>query len=321
METKKGLTGSALKIIAIIAMTCDHIAFTLVDTKLEALGVDISDYFTPFNDFSAAPVLCILSPLLHIIGRITFPIMLFTLIEGATYTKNWGKYFIRMIIFALVSEIPYNLAFDRKLSVTSGMFNLEGQNAIVTLLFCLLAIWLIKKIMGASEIKKWLRYISFLGPFIFGGFTGYFYLKRYARYIEGLDVDYRFAICIGGLIFAVYIFMARKWDKDRLQRTNLCLAVVGITAMCTLALNSDYRYAAVLAVSLMYILKESKNRGYLAGTAVLTSYSYIEIFALMSYPVIRNYNGKPGRKMKYLFYIFYPGHLLVLWGIRLLLNL
>ena len=321
METKKGITGSTLKIIAIIAMMCDHIAWTLVDTRLEVLGVDTSDYLSPLSQIGVSPVLCILSPLLHMIGRITFPIMLFALVEGATYTKNWGRYFRRMIIFALVSEIPYNLAFDRKIIMTGGFFGLEGQNAIVTLLFCLLVIWLIKKIIESENIPGWLRCLSFLGPVVFCSFTGYFYLKRFSRYIDGLSVDFRFGIALGGIMLMAYIFLGRKWDRDRLHRINLCMAVTGICAMFTLILDCDYRYGAVLAVAIMYIMKADKNREYLAGTAMLTSYHYYEVFALLAYPVIRQYNGKPGRKLKYLFYAFYPGHLLALWGLRLLLNL
>ena len=45
------------------------------------------------------------------IGRIAFPIFLFLLIEGFNKTKNIKKYFFRMVIFAIISEVPFDMAF------------------------------------------------------------------------------------------------------------------------------------------------------------------------------------------------------------------
>ena len=87
---KKGLSGNALKIIAIIAMTIDHVAWVL------------------FPGFEMAP----LTIVMHVIGRITAPIMMFFIAEGYHYTSNRKKYLSRLLIFAAISHIPYTMFSD-----------------------------------------------------------------------------------------------------------------------------------------------------------------------------------------------------------------
>lgn len=78
----KELDSTQLKMIAIIAMTIDHIAWIL-----------------PSNTT--------ISYLMHIIGRITAPIMWFFIAEGCYYTKDWKRYFGRMLLFAVISHFAY----------------------------------------------------------------------------------------------------------------------------------------------------------------------------------------------------------------------
>ncbi len=84
--TKK-LNSNAIKLIAIIAMTIDHIAWAI------------------YTGYSTSAVAIIM----HLIGRITCPIMCFCVAEGFHYTKNIKKYATRLLIFAMISHIPYML--------------------------------------------------------------------------------------------------------------------------------------------------------------------------------------------------------------------
>lgn len=84
---KKGLTAVQLKVIAVIAMVCDHLAWTLLD------------FFTP------------LSQILHIFGQISIPIICFLLVEGYRHTKNLAFYIFRLVLCWIVTIYPYYLFF------------------------------------------------------------------------------------------------------------------------------------------------------------------------------------------------------------------
>lgn len=89
MKRKTGfLNSNSIKLIAVFAMTVDHIAWML-----------FPGYPTDF-----------LPVIMHIIGRITCPIMCYCVAEGFHYTKNINKYTLRMFLFALISHFAYIFA-------------------------------------------------------------------------------------------------------------------------------------------------------------------------------------------------------------------
>ena len=85
---KKTLDANKLKLIAIIAMTLDHIAWLL---------------FPGYSD-GALPVV------MHIIGRLTCPIMCYFIAEGYYHTRNIHKYTFRLFLFAVISHFAYSFA-------------------------------------------------------------------------------------------------------------------------------------------------------------------------------------------------------------------
>lgn len=112
------IDGFTLKLLAMLTMLTDHIGAILFPQYL----------------------------VLRIIGRLAFPIYCFLLAEGAIYTKNIGKYSARLLLFAVLSEIPFDLAFSGRL------FDWGSQNVFFTLFFGLLGIRIIQK----SETYWWL---------------------------------------------------------------------------------------------------------------------------------------------------------------------
>lgn len=89
MQTKKGWNSNQLKLIAIIAMTIDHLAWTLAPGYSTEWWV----------------LLC------HLAGRLTAPIMWFFIVEGWHYTHDVRKYTLRLFLLALVSHFAYNFCF------------------------------------------------------------------------------------------------------------------------------------------------------------------------------------------------------------------
>lgn len=88
MINSKKLNSNSLKLIAIIAMTIDHIAWAV------------------FPGYSYEP----LAVALHIVGRLTCPIMCFFIAEGFYYTKNIKKYTLRLFSLAFISHFAYVFA-------------------------------------------------------------------------------------------------------------------------------------------------------------------------------------------------------------------
>lgn len=122
---KRGLSQETLKVIACVTMLLDHIG-----------AIFVSGYT------------------LRIIGRIAFPIFCFLMAEGAYYTKNPRKYALRLVIGALLSEIPFDLAFRRGLT-------LQTQSVMVTLLLGFLAVEAIQK-TDNGLVKLTITAIGFL---------------------------------------------------------------------------------------------------------------------------------------------------------------
>jgi hypothetical protein len=98
--TKKGLNSNQIKFIAIIAMTIDHVTWLLYPGCQKIWWV----------------------MLLHVIGRLTAPIMWFFIAEGFHYTKNVKKYIFRLFVFAVISHFAYNFAGGIPF-IPNGMFN------------------------------------------------------------------------------------------------------------------------------------------------------------------------------------------------------
>jgi len=117
----KCLSGSSLKVMAMLTMLIDHLGCYLLN--------DIPSMNVPLFDlWGISPTIY---SLCRTIGRTAFPLYAFLLVEGFTHTRDKRKYGLNLFIFALVSEIPWNL-------VHSGTWLHPTQNVFFTLFlgFC-----------------------------------------------------------------------------------------------------------------------------------------------------------------------------------------
>ena len=132
---KNGLTGSALKWIAIFTMFIDHIGAAFLEIGLlpkiadAVLAGNSFDYIMSDYHFWYR-----FDDILRSIGRLAFPIFCFLLVEGFLHTKNVKKYALRLGVFALISEIPFDLAFNGSVLETTS------QNVFFTLLIGLVVL-------------------------------------------------------------------------------------------------------------------------------------------------------------------------------------
>lgn len=256
------MTSFALKIIALITMFIDH------------SGYAIMGHFSFFN----------------YIGRIAFPIFAFQISEGYKHTKNFKKYFLRIGLFALISQVPFSLFL---LKYHGSPF---GLNIFFTLFLGLLAIYLydyIVKIFVSSTNKD----------------------KTKDNNNVGLDNK-------------TAVISKSKSEKNKFIYLGKFIGIVIALLIAYIAelTNCDYGFWGVLVVFMFYIFNGKKLLTALAFFALCAikyipqfiSSGYIYIYLILGIctflPIlfISLYNGKQGPKIKYLLYVFYPVHLLIL---------
>ena len=122
MMKKRTYHGEDLKLWAMWSMLIDHAGAVLIEnTSLYQI-----------TGFRMLAVAC------RLIGRISFPLICFLLIEGFCHTEDRRKYLMRMGCFALISEIPFDLAFFDKL-------DLQRQNVFFTLFTGILLLYALEK--------------------------------------------------------------------------------------------------------------------------------------------------------------------------------
>lgn len=239
---KKTLSSNAIKLIAIAAMTVDHVAWAVF----------------PGYPRAALPLL------MHLIGRITCPIMCYFIAEGYHYTHDVRKYTARLFLFAVLSHFCY--------------------------------------IFASTDFVDWHSFIPFY----------------YGSVLNQTSVMWPLA---WGLV------MLRTVNSEKLSGG---VKVLLILLICLVSFPGDWSCIAALCV-----MAFGTNRGdgkkqafwlvfYVALYAAVYFFALDKVYGLLqmgvvlSLPILRQYNGLRGKNpavnrfMKWLFYLYYPLHLLLI---------
>ena len=189
----KVLTLSSLKWIALITMLIDHIAATMMPYY------NIVQELTNIN-------MAIVYAVMRGIGRLSFPIFCFCIVEGFVHTRNVKKYLIRLFIFALITEPIYDLAFFGR------TLYLDYQNVLWTFLIAMLMLMAVKKYSQSILLKVIIILIFALIAWL-------------------LKTDYSY---IGVIIVAIYyLYREKNWVKlGATAILFLDMAVIGAALTC-----------------------------------------------------------------------------------------
>ncbi len=196
MRKTIGISGSTLKIIAVISMLIDHTGAVLLGQFL----AHNSQGLTFKVDFSIAYIQEMLQAgvtgqvyvayliMRNVIGRLAFPIYCFLLVEGFEKTHNRVRYAERLFLFALLSELPFDLAFYGKIS------DHTGQNVFFTLFLGFLMMWGMEK---TEELAGglWVKWAGMGACFLTAAFVA-----------EKICCDYG----ANGIIAIALLFLFRK---------------------------------------------------------------------------------------------------------------
>ncbi|MBQ6860876.1 MAG: conjugal transfer protein TraX [Clostridia bacterium] len=238
------ITSFALHILAMILMLCDHLWGTII----------------PGNEW------------LTCIGRIAFPIFAFLLVEGYFHTKNLKKYVQRLFIFALISEIPFNLMKG------SSITYILAQNVLWTFL---IGIWMIYLNEKVKSKKIFIKILVALATTFLGYLLGFITFADY----------YGYGVL---MILTFYFFRGNKiWNY-----------IAQFIAMIYINVNlmKGLSYEVNLFNKIYFIPQQA--------------------YALIALIPIWLYQGKQGpynKIIKYVYYAFYPIHILILGLLKVLI--
>lgn len=258
-KPKGGISGSTLKLTALTAMLIDHTGAALLGRLLMASGfMDAALSGSQEEILSWVmqnKTLFLTYLIMRMIGRIAFPIFCFLLVEGFQKTHDRRKYALRLGLFALISEIPFDLA------VNSQVLEFSWQNVFFTL---------------------------FLGVVAMAGY----------------DAVCRKQWCLGE-------------KANRAVRALLCAALLLLCCIAAQLLHTDYSAVGVICITVLYAFRNKKPLMIAAGCIAFLW----ELTAPLAFLPIAFYNGKRGIRLKYVFYLFYPVHLLLLYLIALAMGI
>lgn len=227
-----------LKYIALISMLLDHIGMFFVPVTNGILGI-----------------------LLRVLGRLAAPVFCYSIAEGFVYTSSKKKYVIRLLIFAIISQLAYSFAHFGKI------FTFEF-NVIVTFLLSFLMLLVYEKIQ--NKFLKW--------------------------------------ICI---ILLITLSLPCDW------------AVIGPLFVLTFYLNKDSKKNTTIWYSIVVLIMVLSSVFFLASNGYHWYGELWQLGLFMFIPVLYMYDEKKIKSNifnKWIFYIVYPLHFIIIGIVKLFLN-
>ena len=215
------LDGTMLKLIAMVSMVFDH----------------VGDAFFPEATW------------MRIVGRIAMPVFAFCVAEGLSHTSDKYRYLARLCVFALVSEVPFDLfAFGKVLEFTH-------QNIMFT-----------------------------------------------------------FALAVAALL--VYDMFAQKGRDMEIAMLLMLIA----TMLLSIIIHLDYSFLGLGLVYIFYLRRNDRSIFRILWAALMHFLSRnkgVYRFGLLGFIPLLFYNGRKGAGLKWLFYVFYPAHLLLIYAVKM----
>jgi hypothetical protein len=269
------ITTRLIKWIALVSMFCDHFAKIYLSAVLNGTVPGTGMWVAQHRG-----MLLSMYEGLQYFGRLAFPLFVFLLVEGFYLTRNRWKYLSRIILFGLISEIPFDMGFRfGNLAPSAGkLVEFSYQNVMFTLAIGLFAMIVIDLFLQKTAYGSAGMVIAVLIAFAF------IWLGN------TLEVDYH-----GYGVASILIAYAIKTYAVKMRGANH-------TGQGQKNTETGWRILEMGLLIIPLILQSSN-----------------EAWALLDVILVAFYYGKKGKPAhKWFFYIFYPAHLLFLVILRML---
>lgn len=246
-DTDKGFSPFVLRSLAMLLMLIDHVGLT----------------FFPEHMW------------LRYVGRLAFPIFAFLLVEGFVHTRNLPRYLGRLLLLAVVTDIPYQLMSTRT------WFYQPFRNVVWTFLVALVAIWAMEQVK--QHLKGWVNLLPQVGI----AWIAYWLANLMQTDYHGLGVL---------MVLGFYWFRGNSWSKRAGQ--------AGVMIVVNVLLFNLDTFASFGYENLFYYFT-------VFGMQIFSP----QLHALWSLPLIWLYREKdqrPSSFMRVFQYVFYPAHMFLL---------
>lgn len=214
---------------------------------------------------------------------------------GLTYTD--GRYFLS----GLMTRDTYD------------MFRTIGRLAFP--IFCYLIV------EGLTYTKNVMNYIIRLFIFALLSQVPFSLMTKREPFVFQNNLNVYFTLALGLITIAVIDYFRKKQKKGEINKPIFFLiSAVAIICTTTFAdtIRTDYSGYGVLVIIIFYVFKDKPLLTLLAlYIATYNMSSNLEMYALFSLIFIVLHNHQKGPSMKYFFYLYYPLHMLILYGISL----
>jgi heme/copper-type cytochrome/quinol oxidase subunit 4 len=242
------ITADGLKLFACITMLIQTVGIAIIEKGMIHL-----DQYTQTGlsealaEDSHLMMLAGMGSVMQLVGGLAIPVFAFLLVEGFRHTSNYRNYLLSVVLFALLSEIPYDMAMSQRLADWSS------QNALVSMSISLMMLYFLDMMKEKS---------------------GWMY-----------------------------------------QAARLLLVVCAV--LWVTLLRAQYGFCIVLLAAVFYLFYSKPIWKTILGILI----SLLYVTGPLSFYGIWCYNEKRSDRLpKYVYYIFYPLHLLVLGVISMMLS-
>jgi len=285
------MTVFSLKILAMVSMVCDHMAWWLY---LE--GHIGSDVYVIMRSF----------------GRMAFPVFCFLIANGYEHSSDKKRYLTRLIAFAAISQLPFTLVFTaNNYSASMGAVSFTPPSAGFVLISLLLGFLWYRFV--AADKSAGLAPLALL--------LGLSTLRLGEVYLLRPDMNVFYTLAFALAVICVLDSAAHSPGSRTFYGKAAALAV----ALLLIWDRADYGLDGMLLIVLLWCFRRSRLQqlGMLILWCALhyppgiADTSYLICAALAAIPLYF-YNGRLGKPMKTAFYLVYPLHLSVLGIIALL---
>lgn len=251
------------------------------------------------------------------VGRLAFPLYTFLTAEACRHTHSREKHLALLGLFALLSEIPYDLAFWERVSF------LDLTNVFYTLFFSSACIYIAEKLKGQSGRTVILTVLTAVACCAGEGLLLLFGPEAYWPTLTLLF------IYLLGMLATFAFLLKERWDiPNRPSITDKTAALAAAAPVLLLAgfIKCDYGSFGVLLPLLLYLAERSRSRIIILAGALAVYYGKdifaygvfdpmslaFLIFAIASVPILLLYNGQRGNGGKMFYYWAYPMHISVI---------